>query len=144
MTVAFNNSPEQHMNQSHQIPLKLIFISSEGFGNETNILVIESDTACLTSYFPTWSFLFFFFLGLHPWNMEVPRQGVDSEPQLRAYTTATATRDLSRVCNLHHSSRQCQILNPLSEARDQICNLMVPSRIPFLCTTTGTPPSWGF
>lgn len=28
---AFNNSPESHMNQSHQISLKSIFISSEGF-----------------------------------------------------------------------------------------------------------------
>ena len=36
------------------------------------------------------------------------------------YTTATATWDLSRICDLHHSSRQCcRILNPLSKARDQ-------------------------
>ena len=33
------------------------------------------------------------------------------------YTTATATQDPRCVCNLHHSSRQCQILNPLSKAR---------------------------
>ena len=33
-----------------------------------------------------------------------------------AYTTATAMWDLSHICNLHHSSQQCQILNPLSEA----------------------------
>uniref|UniRef100_A0A8D0RRC0 Glycerophosphodiester phosphodiesterase domain containing 1 n=1 Tax=Sus scrofa TaxID=9823 RepID=A0A8D0RRC0_PIG len=30
------------------------------------------------------------------------------------------------VCSLHHSSRQCWILNPLSEARDRTCNFMVP------------------
>ena len=36
--------------------------------------------------------------------------------------------DLSRIWDLHHSSRQCQILNPLSEARDQTRNLMVPRR----------------
>ena len=35
-----------------------------------------------------------------------------------ACATVTATPDLSRICNLHHSSRQRQILNPLSEARD--------------------------
>ena len=35
-----------------------------------------------------------------------------------AYTRATATQDLSRVCDLHHSSRQRQIINPLSKARD--------------------------
>ena len=53
------------------------------------------------------------------------------ELQLPAYTraTATATWDPSRVCDLHHSLRQCRILNPLSEARDRTCNLMVPSRV---------------
>ena len=61
------------------------------------------------------------------------------EPQLLAYTTATATPDLSRVCHLHHSSRQCWILNSLNEAGDRTRNLMVPSQICFCCTTTGTP-----
>ena len=82
---------------------------------------------------------FFCFLGLHPRYMEVPRPGVESKLQLPAYTTATATSALSHVCNLHHSSWQHRILNPLSEARDQTCNLMVPSQIRFCCTTTGTP-----
>ena len=50
--------------------------------------------------------------------MEVARQRVKSELQLLAYTTATATPDLSRVCDLHHSLQQCWILNLLSEARD--------------------------
>ena len=56
-----------------------------------------------------------------------------------AYTTATATRDPSCVCDLHHSSRQCQILNPLSEARDQTHILMDTGRICFYCSTMGTP-----
>ena len=51
--------------------------------------------------------------------MEVPRLGAESELQLLAYTTVTATRDPSHVCNLHHSSWQCWILNPLGEARDR-------------------------
>ena len=34
------------------------------------------------------------------------------------HTTATAMPDPSRICDLHHSSQQCWILNPLSEARD--------------------------
>jgi len=56
-------------------------------------------------------FLFFFsFLGLHTRHMEVPRLGVKSELQLPAHSTATATRDPSRVCDLHHSSQQRQIL----------------------------------
>ena len=44
--------------------------------------------------------------------MEFPRLGVQSELQLLAYATATATQDPSCVCDLHLSSRQCQILNP--------------------------------
>ena len=75
--------------------------------------------------------LFFLFLGPHPWHMGVPRIGVKSEPQLLAYTTSTATLDLSRICNLHPSSWPHRILNPLSEARDRTRNLMVPSQIRF-------------
>ena len=45
------------------------------------------------------------------------------------YTTVTAPRSPSPICDLHHSSWQRQIFNPLSEARDQTCNLLVPSRI---------------
>ena len=42
------------------------------------------------------------------------------------------------VVSLYHNSQQHQILNPLSEARDRTRKLMVPSRIHFRCTTTGT------
>ena len=42
---------------------------------------------------------------------------VKSELQLQAYAIVTATSDLSCMCNLHHSSWQCWILNPLREAR---------------------------
>ena len=48
-------------------------------------------------------------------------------------------QDPSHVCDLHHSSQQHQILNPLSKARDRILNLMVPSLICFHNTMTGTP-----
>ena len=87
----------------------------------------------------TFFFFFFVFLGPHLQNVKVPTIGVKSELQLPAYTTATATPDLRLVCDLLHRSRRCQILNPLSEVRDRTCNLMVPSRICFLCATTGTP-----
>ena len=56
--------------------------------------------------------------------MEVPRLGVELKLQLLVYTTATATRDPSHVCNLQHSSQQHRILNPLSKARDRACVLM--------------------
>ena len=42
--------------------------------------------------------------------------------------------DPSHVCDLYCSSQQCQIFNPLSEARDRTHNLMVPSQIRFWCT----------
>ena len=48
-----------------------------------------------------------------------------------ANARATATPD--------QSSQQHRILNPLSEARDQTHNLMVPSQIRFRCAMTGTP-----
>ena len=54
-----------------------------------------------------------------------------------AYTTARATRGLS---NLHHSSRQCRIPDPLSEeVRDGNRILMDTSRIHFYCATVGSP-----
>ena len=63
-------------------------------------------------------FVLFCFSRLHPWHMEVPRLGVESEIQLLAYTTATTIQNLSHVSNLHNSSQQHQILNQLSEAKD--------------------------
>ena len=61
---------------------------------------------------------FFSFLGPYPCYIEVPRLGIKLELQLPSYTTATSTWHLSRFCDLHHNSRQCWILNSLSEARD--------------------------
>ena len=51
--------------------------------------------------------------------MEVSGLGVELELKLLAYDTATAMRDLSHFCDLHHSLWQGQNLNPLSETRDQ-------------------------
>ena len=41
--------------------------------------------------------------------------GVQLELQLPAYATVTEMPDPSHICNLHHSSRQQGILNPLSK-----------------------------
>ena len=76
---------------------------------------------------------------MHLLLKEVPRLGVESELLLPAYTRTTAKPDLSRICDLHHSSRQCQILNPLSEARDRTSNLIVPSWIPGLAQWADDP-----
>ena len=43
------------------------------------------------------------------------------------------------AANLHHSSRQRLIRNPLSEARDRTRILMDTSWICFHCATMGTP-----
>ena len=95
----------------------------------------------LMSFKLVFSFLFFFvflpFLGLLLRHMEVPRLGIESE--LPAYARATATRDPSHICDLHHSSRQCRIVNPLSKAREQTCVLMDPSRACDHWATTGAP-----
>ena len=45
----------------------------------------------------------------------------------------------SHTCDLHHSSRQHQILNPLSEARDRTRSIMIPSQTRFCFVTLGTP-----
>ena len=74
-------------------------------------------------------FIFICSLGLHPWHKEVPRLGVTSELQLPAYSTATAVQDISCVWDLHCSSWQRWILNPLSKARHQTCILMDTSQI---------------
>ena len=73
-------------------------------------------------------FLFAFFFRAAP---TVARLGVASELQLPAYTTAAVMQDLSRICDLHHSSPQRQIPDLLSEARDQTCILIDTSQIRF-------------
>jgi len=56
-----------------------------------------------------------FFLGLQLRHLEVPRLGVESELQLPGYTIAM--RDPSRICNLHHSSWQCQDPYPTDQGQ---------------------------
>ena len=74
--------------------------------------------------------------------MEVPRLGVESELKLLTYTTAMW--DLSCICNLHHSSWQRQIFNPLSKARDRTHDLMVPDQIRFCCASMGSPERYSY
>ena len=76
-------------------------------------------------------YLFFAVLGLQLWHLEVARLGVELELQVLAYATATATamHGPSCICNLCPSLRQCWILNPLSEARDQTHILVDTSQV---------------
>ena len=66
------------------------------------------------------------------------------ELQLPAYATATETWDPSHLCNLHHSSWQCQLPDPLSKAGNGTHILMDTSRICIYCTEKGTPDSYIF
>ena len=76
-------------------------------------------------------FFFFWFLGLHPWHMEIPRLGIQSELHLLAYTAVRATWDPSHICDIHHSSPQGQIPDSLRRARYGTHILMDTSHICF-------------
>ena len=84
-------------------------------------------------------FFFFFILELPVWHTEVPRLVVKSELQLPAYSTAAATWDPSNICDLHHSSWQFWVLNPLSKARDWTHIIMNISWVYYHWATMGTP-----
>ena len=58
--------------------------------------------------------------------MDIPGLGSNRSCscKLPTYTTATATPDLSHISDLRRSLWQCQVLNPLKEARDQTYNHM--------------------
>ena len=56
-------------------------------------------------------------------------------PQLPSYITATATQGWSRIATW----RQCQILNPLSEVREQTGVFMDTGQVHYHWATVGTP-----
>ena len=87
------------------------------------------------SFFFLFPFFFLPFLGLLP--------AAYGSSQARGLTGAVAAGLCQSHSNsgsdLYHSSRQRQILIPLSTARDRTRNLMVPSLICYHCAMTGTP-----
>ena len=89
------------------------------FLHSTDAKLVHLHKVCFLNWMwslEVWGLGFFFcFLGSNLWHIEVPRLGVKSELQLLAYATVTATQDPSLICNLHQSSWQCQILNPVSQ-----------------------------
>jgi len=71
-------------------------------------------------------FFFFFFFFAISWAAPVAYGGSQDRGLIGAVAASLCQ---SHVCNLHHSSQQHWIINPLSKGRDRTCNLMVPSRI---------------
>ena len=90
--------------------------------------------------------------------MEVHRVGVKLGLQLWAYAIATAVLNPRHICDLCCSLWQCQIFNPLSEARDQTqtlcwvlnllshnrnshCSIFIPMDAHYLSENLHLPPS---
>ena len=75
----------------------------EGSHPEQSVQFPSSTPSSFTGqkFFFCFVFLSLSLLGLHLWHMEVPKLGVEMELWPLAYTTATAARDPSRICNLH-------------------------------------------
>ena len=86
---------------------------------------------CLCFLFVCFVLFLSFILGPNPRHMEVPRLGVKSERQLPAYTTATATPDPSRFCDLQPQLPGTQISNSLGKAKDRTLILTDASQICF-------------
>ena len=82
-------------------------------------------------------YFFLVYLCLHPQYMEVTRLWVKLELQPPAFLTATWNP--SHGCDLHCSSQQCQILNPLSGTRGRTCVLMDTHWICYCKATMETP-----
>ena len=72
--------------------------------------------------------------------MGVPGLGVESELWLLAYTTSTATGDLSPICDLCHSLRYCWILNPWARPGIKPTSPWILIRFLICWATRGTPP----
>ena len=109
-----NTKYKQQMNPLSEIRINLLQVAGDDIILKKNLPEFSSsslpssvdhftlNSLLLVIFFL--SFLFFSFLGLHVQHREVPSLGVKSELQLPAYTTAIALLDLSRICDLHHSS----------------------------------------
>ena len=91
------------------------------------------------NFFLIFKFNFFLLFRATPAAYGGSQLGAELELQLLAYVTATVMCKPSLICNLHHCSRQRQILNPLSKARDWTHNPMDTSWVCYHWATKGTP-----
>ena len=119
----------------------LIHSSVEGHLGCFHVLAIVNRAAMNIGMHVSFLSLFFFFFCLfraQPMAYGGSQVWVESKLQPLAYATATAMRNPSHVCDLHHSSWQCWNLNPLSEARDWTCVFKDASQIRFHWVMMGT------
>ena len=115
------------------------------FDNIVLTLTREKSAFCFPSLIMTFKSskapggFFFFFLGPHPWYMEVPRLEVELELQLLAFATAARSE-----LPLQLIPQLMAVLdpNPLRGARDRTHILMDTSWVCYRRATTGTP--WRF
>ena len=84
-------------------------------------------------------FFFFVFSGPHPQLMEIPRLQVKLELQAASLHHSHSNMGSETCCDLHHSSRQQWILNPLSKARDPTQVLTDTSQLHYYWATMRTP-----
>ena len=102
--------------QSHQ-RLCVLSLLSTSWGYNKKLAPNHTGTLILF-------FLFFCLFKIEPTANGGSQAGGWIRSVAVSYAIATATPDLSCVCERHHSSKQCQILNPLSGAKDRTCILM--------------------
>ena len=75
-------------------------------------------------------------------NLLLPRPGVETELQLLAYVTATATWDPSHIFDLHHSSWQCWILTHWGRPGIKPASSWILVEFVNRWATEGTPKPW--
>ena len=99
------------------LPLTMALSFGCSVGWETDAIQSQSVflrvTASVSPRDLNWRKIFFFLF------MATPAAYRSSWVWGRMGATATATPDPNHICNLHQSLQQCQILKPLSKARDQ-------------------------
>ena len=93
--------------------LQLLFKLFTGFGSYDHCLYELCTNACLCNFLDGVLFVYLFL----PFRATLEAHG-DSQARDLNRATATARPDLSRVCDLHHSSWQRWVFGSLSKARN--------------------------
>ena len=108
-------------------------------GAHKSAILSEGDFAsrCMWQHLETFFSLFFF--KSHTVACGSSQAKGQTGAAVASLDHSQTTQDPSFICNLHHSSQQRLILNPLSEARDRTCVLMDTSQFHYCWATVETP-----